>query len=115
MAQSSLADYLDRGMLNVWRRRCCQVLMQIHDAILVQYPEQREEQAIELVREQLEFSIPLSGSRMFRIPYGVKTGWNWGVYSESNPDGLKTYHHSDHRRRQAPTNLLDRHFYRTYG
>ena len=114
-AQSSLADYLDRGMLNVWRSRCCQVLMQIHDAILVQYPEQREEQTVELVRKQLEFSIPLQGSRMFRIPYGVKTGWNWGAFSESNPDGLKTYHHKDQRRRQTSTNLMDRHFYRTYG
>jgi DNA polymerase I len=115
MAQSSLADYLDRGMLNVWRSRCCQILMQIHDAILVQYPEQREEQVVELVRKQLEFHIPLKGSRLFRIPYGVKTGWNWGAFSESNPDGLKTYHPGDKRRRQAPTNLLDRRFYRTYG
>src|SRR6516162_3549119 len=115
MAQSSLADYLDRGMLNVWRSRCCQILMQIHDAILVQYPERREEQTIELVRGQLEFSIPLKGSRLFRIPYGVKTGWNWGAHSEGNPDGLKTYHHGDKRRRQAPTNLLDRRFYRTHG
>src|SRR6516164_2809857 len=114
-AQSSLADYLDRGMLNVWRGRSCQLLMQIHDAILVQFKERDEEQTIELVRKQLEFSIPLKGSRMFRIPYGVKTGWNWGAHSEGNPDGLKTYHPGDKRRRQAPTNLLDRRFYRTHG
>jgi DNA polymerase-1 len=113
-AQSSLADYLDRGMLNVWRSRCCQVLMQIHDAILVQYPEQREDETVELVRKQLEFSIPLQGSRMFRIPYGVKTGWNWGAFSESNPDGLKTYHPGDKRKRTPQVTFLDRRFYRTY-
>jgi len=113
--QSSLADYLDRGMLNVWRSGVCQILMQIHDAILIQYPEQREDETIKLVREQLEFSIPLARARVFRIPYGVKTGWNWGSYSEENPDGLKEYSHKDQRRRTPPTSLLDRRFYRIYG
>ena len=110
MAQSSLADYLDRGMLNVWRGKACQLLMQIHDAILVQFDERKEDSVVELVRKQLEFSIPLKGGRLFTIPYGVKTGWNWGAYSERNPDGLKTYHPGDKRRRTPPLGLLDRHF-----
>ena len=114
-AQSSLADYLDRGMLNVWRARSCQLLMQIHDAILIQYPEHEEDRVVRLVLQQLQFPLDLKGGRVFTIPYGVKTGWNWGAYSESNPDGLKTYHPGDKRRRQTSLNLLDRHFYRTYG
>jgi len=88
--------------------------MQIHDAILVQFEEQREDDVVQLIRDQLEFAIPLKGGRMFSIPYGVKTGWNWGAYSESNPDGLKTYKPGDKRKRTPPTSLLDRRFYRTY-
>ena len=113
-AQSSLADYLDRGMLHVWRARSCHLLMQIHDAILIQFDERKEDDVIQLVRKQLEFPIRLKGNRLFSIPYGVKTGWNWGPYSEENPDGLKTYEPGDKRRRSPPTSLLDRRFYRTY-
>lgn len=118
MAQSSLADYLDRGLLRVWRARSCQLLMQIHDAILVQFDERKEDDVIQLVREQLEFPLGLKGGRMFTIPYGVKTGWNWGAYDdehpERNPDGLKTYHPGDKRKRTPTPSFLDRHFYRTY-
>ena len=120
-AQSSLADYLDRGMLNVWRGRSCQLLMQIHDAILVQFKERDEDDVVQHIREQLEYAIPLNGGRMFSIPYGVKTGWNWGnvLYDRDgkvigNPDGLKTYHPGDKRERKPPTSLLDRRFYRTH-
>jgi DNA polymerase I len=113
-AQSSLADYLDRGMLNVWRERKVQLLMQIHDAILVQFDERLEDGLVELVRKRLEFPLVLKGGRVFTIPYGMKTGWNWGTYSESNPDGLKTYHPGDKRKRTPPTPLMDRRFYGTY-
>ena len=114
MAQSSLADYLDRGMLKVWRARSCQLLMQIHDAILVQFDERREDDCIKQIRSQLEFAIPLKGGRVFSIPYGVKTGWNWGTFTRDNPDGLKTYHPGDKRKRTPTPDFLDRHFHGTH-
>lgn len=108
--QGSLADILNRGMLEVWRRRDCQVLMQIHDAILVQYPEQQEDEIIPRIRDALRISISLSGKREFIIPYGVATGWNWAKCSEDNPDGLKAYRPGDKRKRAPEAKLMDREF-----
>jgi DNA polymerase I len=105
--QGSLADIVNSGMLNVWRRRSCQVLMQIHDAILIQYPQQRENEVIEQVRQQLEHPIILDQGRHFVIPYGVATGWNWGKHSEENPDGIKTFKGSDQRKRSKKKSFLD--------
>lgn len=104
----ALGDILNRGMLEVWRRRDCQLLMQIHDAVLIQYPEQREDEIIAKVREQLLHPIDLEAGRRLTIPYDVATGWNWGKYSERNPDGLKAYSPHDKRKRQTRQSILDR-------
>jgi len=106
--QGSLADILNRGMLKVWKQRSCTLLMQIHDAILVQFPEEREDDIIPIVREQLSIRLDLRNGREFIIPYGVQTGWNWGKYSKDNLDGLKTYSPGDKRRRTPKVSLLDR-------
>jgi DNA polymerase-1 len=116
--QGSLADILNRGMLEVWRRRDCQVLMQIHDAILVQYPEEQEDEVIPRIQDALRIHITLSGGREFIIPYDVATGWNWGKYSEGNPDGLKAYRPGDKRQRAPEAKLMDREFrqlHRVFG
>jgi len=106
--QGSLADILNRGMLNVWRRRDCQLLMQIHDAILVQYPEAKEDTVIPKIIEALRYPVSLDRNREFIIPFGIASGWNWGKYDESkNPDGLKTYEPSDKRKRQQEMRILD--------
>lgn len=104
----ALADIVNQGMLNVWRARDCQLLMQIHDAILVQYPEEREDEIVPKILSQLRYPIPLAQGREFVIPYGCKTGWNWGNYNENNPDGLKDYRGSDKRTRTKETHILDR-------
>jgi hypothetical protein len=88
--------------------------MQIHDAILIQYPDRDEDHTIQLVRKQLAFPISLPGKRVFTIPYGVATGWNWGKHSEKNPDGLKYYTPGDKRRRTPPLSILDRKFPRLH-
>lgn len=107
--QGSLADILNGGMLNVWRARDCQLLMQIHDAILIQYPEEREDEILPKILKQLEQPIDLKHGRRFIIPYDAATGWNWGKYKkDSNPDGLKAYKPGDTRKRSAPMHLLDR-------
>lgn len=107
--QGSLADILNRGMLRVWRARDCLLLMQIHDAILIQYPEHIEDETIHKVLEQLKYTIVLEGGRPFNIPFGVMTGWNWGKYDEStNPEGLKAYRPGDKRKREKKTPFMDR-------
>ena len=105
----ALGDILNRGLLNTWRRRDCQLLMQVHDAILIQYPEKEENAVIPKVLEALRVPIQLEHGRELIIPYDVKTGWNWGKYDENkNPDGLKDFIGSDKRRRKPPVSILAR-------
>jgi DNA polymerase I len=106
--QGSLADIVNAGMLNVWRQRSCTLLMQIHDAIIIQYPEKQEDEIIPLVLDQLRYPVELAHDRTLVIPYGCKTGWNWGEFTKDNPDGLKTYTNNDKRKRSPQVNILDR-------
>ena len=96
-------------MLNVWHARDCQLLMQNHDAIVVQFPEGREDEIVPKILEQLRYPIYLEHDREFIVPYGAKTGWNWGEWhAKENPDGLKKYKPGDKRRRSKKTSILDR-------
>jgi len=99
--QGSLSDIVNQGMLRVWHARDCELLMQNHDSILVQYPQEQEDEIIPKLQSQLHHIIPLKHDRTLTIPYGCQTGWNWGKHKESNPDGLKAYHPGDQRTRQA--------------
>jgi len=105
--QGSVGDILNRGMLNVWRLNICQLLLQIHDAILVQYPEQLEDEILPKLLAALRVPIGLRDGRTLIIPAEAKTGWNWSVGSDQNPDGLTKYKGNDPRKRQrpAPTEL----------
>jgi hypothetical protein len=102
-------------MLQVYRANDCQLLMQNHDSILVQYPEKKEDVIIPKILKQLRHTIPLKHNRTLEIPYGCKTGWNWGEHSETNPDGLKSYKSNDKRTRTPPVQVLDRKFRRAYS
>jgi DNA polymerase-1 len=106
--QGSLADILNRGMLAVWRANACQLLMQIHDAILIQYPEKQEDEILPRILSLLTQRLHLEHGRTLTLTPDVKVGWNWGNFSGENPDGLKSYKPGDTRRRQPKLALLDR-------
>jgi DNA polymerase-1 len=106
--QGSLADIVNRGMLRVWQANTAQLLLQIHDAIVVQFPQEREHEVIPKLQEQLKITIPLAEGRQFVVPYGCKTGWNWGEYSEENPNGLKKYWPNEERQRSEEMPVVDR-------
>lgn len=107
--QSSLADIVNHGMLRVWSERDCELLMQGHDAIIVQYPEEREDEVIPRIRKQLRYPLELRHNRTLTIPYGCETGWNWGKFDkDSNPDGIKTYKPGDKRKRSPTVSIMDR-------
>ena len=99
--QGSLADIVNQGMLRVWHACDCELLLQGHDSITVQYPEEMEDEIIPTIQDQLWHEIPLKHDRTLTIPYGCQTGWNWGKHSKDNPDGLKTYEPNDKRTRQT--------------
>jgi DNA polymerase-1 len=113
--QGSVGDILNRGMLQVWRENICQLLLQIHDAILIQYPEDQEDQIIPRVMDLLKVPIELNFGRTLVIPCEAKVGWNWASYSEENIDGLTKWYGADQRkRRRPPPPKLDHGFYPTH-
>ena len=107
--QSMVGQILNIAMYRVWSSPLpIQLVAQLHDAILIQYPENLETEIIPQVLSIMEFPVPV-GDREMTIPCEAATGWNWGKYSDDNPDGIKTYTGTDARTRQrAPTSLLDR-------
>lgn len=96
--QGSVADILNTGMLQVWRANVCQLLLQIHDAILIQYPEEKEDEILPLVLDLIKVPVELSYGRTLLIPADCKVGFNWANQSKDkltgkiiNPLGLKKY------------------------
>jgi DNA polymerase I len=114
--QGSLADIVNRAMLNIWRQNYVQIMMHEHDALTFQYPENLEDEIIPRIMADLVVSIPLTNGRELKIPYDCKTGWNKGEFNAStNPEGLKDYTGHDSRRRQAEVSILDRVIRRSNG
>jgi DNA polymerase-1 len=97
--QSSVADILNTGMLNVWRSGLVQLLLQIHDAILIQYPEELEDELIPKILKLVEIKIELNHGRSLLIPAEAKVGWTWSTKSETNPWGLIKFKGHDDRKR----------------
>jgi DNA polymerase-1 len=116
--QGSLADIVNSGMLRVWRRGEVELMQQGHDAILIQYPEEREDEIIPRVREDLRMEVELHHGRSLIMPFDCQTGWNWGKYDYKNParnpDGLKAYEGHDQRQRTPKVSLLGRQFSGAY-
>jgi DNA polymerase I-like protein with 3'-5' exonuclease and polymerase domains len=115
--QSAIADYLNRGMLDVWRSGRVQLLLQVHDALVFQYPEELENEIIPFVQRALEIEVPLLYGRSLKIPTEAFVGWNWAyAYNQKkelvNPDGLVPYTGNDTRRRTKELSILDRVFSR---
>lgn len=108
--QSSIADILNRGLVRVWRTGRVQLLAQVHDAILFQYPEELENEIIPETQALLEIDVPLMNGRTLRIPTEAFVGWNWAYKDDKNPDGLIAFKGNDNRIRSAKSSVLDRVF-----
>jgi DNA polymerase-1 len=108
--QGSVGVLLNLGMLNVWRLHKVELLLQIHDAIVFQFPEQLETEIVPLCDKAIKVPVELYGGRKLIIPSEAKTGWNWAdqiMDSNGNVidnfDGLKKYKGNDDRVRGAKT------------
>lgn len=105
--QSSTAEEINIGMLRVWRGRKVQLLIQVHDSILFQFPEELEDEIMPWVIQQCRVEVELAGGRKFVVPAEGKTGWNWGDMITKkdgtviNPSGLTKYKGGDTRKRIA--------------
>jgi DNA polymerase I-like protein with 3'-5' exonuclease and polymerase domains len=101
--QSVIAQVLNSGMYRVWKTLPeVQLLAQIHDAILVQYPESIEDQIIPKI--QACMNVPLESVhqgqiRKTLIPNEAAVGWNWAKETKTNLDGLSKWVGNDKRKR----------------
>lgn len=109
--QSLTSDTINGGMLEVWRQNQCQLLLQVHDSILVQYPEELENDILPRILKAVERPIQLSNGRVVTIPAEAKVGWNWANKSPDNPEGLMELKgQKDVRKRGPLSTILDRKF-----
>jgi len=105
--QHMVGVLLNLALWRVWHHlgKEVDILAQVHDAILIQYHEERETELISRVLPLMVTPLQHGGRTMF-IPSDVAVGWNWSKYSASNPDGLKhlALGEADGRvRRDSPT------------
>jgi hypothetical protein len=120
MPQSSIGDLMNLGMWKAWHKyghQQVQFLAQVHDAILVQYKEELEDEIIPLLLALLPHPLK-ARDREVIIPCTADVGWNWSkhdpkkkLWADTNPDGLMEYNGHDNRQRteviEAKANLLD--------
>lgn len=119
-----IESYINQeGMRRVWEavhrgtlHSSVQVLVPVHDALLLQYDEEREDEIIPQLLAIMRVCVPLMHGREFVVPHDVAVGWNWQhAHNDKkelvNPDGLIEYKGNDSRKRAAPVSVLDRKFY----
>lgn len=93
--QSTVADILDLAMWRVWwlmDPHKIEILAQVHDAILFQYPEDHPEYLKEiasLMRMPVIVEDYRGKKRQMTIEVEVAVGSNWGHKSPNNPYGLE--------------------------
>jgi hypothetical protein len=97
MGQSMTADEMNHAMIALWRLNIAQILLQGHDSILIQYPEEKENEIIPKALEAMRVPLELEGGRAFTVPLEVNVGWNWSKAGKDNPNGLSKW--PDERRR----------------
>lgn len=108
--QSSVADILNSGLIQLHNANLpVHLLLQIHDAVLIQYKEEIEDEILPKVQAALTIKVPLAHDRELVIPTEAMTGWNWSYCSDKNPDGLVVYNGADKRERlyKPGTSLMD--------
>jgi len=94
--QSGVADILDLALWLLWREHdpeLVQVLAQVHDAVLGQFPTEKREAALLAIQEAMTIPVEILGAdgkwRTMVIPVEIAIGQNWGKRSENNPKGLE--------------------------
>lgn len=110
--QSTIGDQLNLGMWLVWKHVPeVELLTQLYDAILIEYPEEIEDEILPKVIDLMTIPIQVTDTRYNNpetrtmvIPVEASVGWNWRKFSSENPDGVKKYKGPDHRKRIIAAN-----------
>lgn len=83
--QSSTAEEINRGILQMWGAHRVWFHLQVHDSILVQYHEEEEAEIVPWLLRMMRVPLRLAGGREFVVPLEAKVGWNWGEFHEHGP------------------------------
>ncbi len=89
--QSMTADVLNLGLWLCWNDLdpwFIHLLAQVHDAILFQFPEDREDVITASVLDRMRIEVPMRDGRIMVIPVDPATGMNWGKVGLDNPRGM---------------------------
>jgi DNA polymerase-1 len=122
--QSMTADEINWAMLRFYsivkpRFPSAELMIQVHDSLLIQYDESDEEAILPYIKEAFKVELTLAEGRKFFVPCEVQVGWNWdyqvkwsekdfekGKCSKSdvgqvkeNPNGMIKYKGADTRQR----------------
>jgi DNA polymerase I-like protein with 3'-5' exonuclease and polymerase domains len=123
--QSTIADCLNIGLYKLWMQmevieQKIEILAQVHDAVLIQYDEKKEDEIIPQALELLKVPHIVRGHELV-IPTDAAVGWNWRKRkvlkdgTVENEYGLKKWKHGQPDTRKPPTyNLLDQRVCDTY-
>jgi DNA polymerase-1 len=110
--QSMTADEINLGMLKLFRTGKVQLLVQVHDSLLFQFPEEMEDEIVPMALEALRVPLEMKRGRQLVVPVDAKTGWNWGdVVTDKqgkevgNFEGLRKWKGQDDRKRQTGSKL----------
>ena len=108
--QSSTAEQINIALLEIFRRNLCEPLVQVHDSLLLQYPEHLEDTIVPKILSAAKVTISLIDGRPFTVPVEAKVGWNWADQSAGNANGLIKFRGHDVRTRVEvkKTNVMDR-------
>jgi DNA polymerase-1 len=104
--QGMTGEAINIGIMNLWLDGNYELLIQVHDSILLQIDQKKIDLLVPRAIELLKAHLHLKGGRDFFIPCEAKVGWNWGDESKENPWGLKKW--KGEKTRQPPRRFLNR-------
>ena len=114
--QSCVGDILNIGLWRVWKHldpKDCQILGQVHDAILLQYKEEDELRVLTRALSLMRVEVPTPHGTM-TIPTEAAVGWNWRKAGKDGINfwGLKKFNGKPDTRKRPEglkkTSMLDR-------
>lgn len=109
LGQSVTAGTINRALIRVWAIQLTmpwldiQFLAQVHDSLLIQFPEELEHVVVPIILEVMKVPIsavsPDGETETISIPLDAQTGWNWAKQGwnkelkkvTTNLDGLRDY------------------------
>jgi len=119
--QSTIGEWLNLGLYKLWEEmdlgtQELQCMMQVHDAVLIQYPDispEHQRKVLKKACQLMEFPIKMRHGSCL-IPVDVEgVGWNWRKYKagyNDNPDslmGLEQDEQLQRKRQRTPEEATD--------